>query len=458
MQTKLDNLKGQRIPEYDAAILSCSVTLQQIVEERDKLHGGSHSCEENSLILYEELLWLSYQHTHGAIEEYYFSMRGKAAVVLTNPYSRRKAKDLDFFYPLDELSQLTPHFESTLWTCISQFQSIAELDLKFKGQDAVFLELYLIVIYIFVVVEAQQASPQNRELPDASSARMPDVPAAQGRVTAKTIKDSPSKGIKIEDTPGTRIQEALNLANEHLKKLTQTIDQLSRRKAQPAAPGRVTEKAIEDSPSKGIKIEDTPGTRIQEALNLANEHLKKLTQTIDQLSRRKAQVVYITGMFLGIFSVLALVAFYVHVIFQVSATRHWTSSTQLFWHIIAIAVASGALGAVVSVMLRVSNHPLNISYNAGRSLIWFAGYFRPIVGAIFGLAFYVLINAGLLQVLAAPRDIASRAFFVAAICFAAGFSERRAQDFIVRALPTEKGTESDADESPARRPEEGRIS
>ena len=159
MQTKLDNLKGQRIPEYDAAILSCSVTLQQIVEERDKLHSGCHSCEENSLILYEELLWLSYQHTHGAIEEYYFSMRGKAAVVLTNPYSRRKAKDLDFFYPLDELSQLTPHFESTLWTCISQFQSIAELDLKFKGQDAVFLELYLIVIYIFVVVEAQQASP-----------------------------------------------------------------------------------------------------------------------------------------------------------------------------------------------------------------------------------------------------------------------------------------------------------
>jgi hypothetical protein len=401
MQAKLDNLNGQRIAEYDAAILSCSVTLQQIVEERVKLHSGCHSCEEDSLILYEELLWLSYQHTHGAIEEYYFSMKGKAAVVLTSPYSRPKAKGLDFFYPLHELSQLTPHFESTLWTCISQFQNIAELDLKFKGQDAVFLELYLIVIYIFVVVEAQQASPQNREFPDAPSARMSDVLAAPGRVKAK---------------------------------------------------------ASEDILSEGIKIEDNPDTRIQEALNLANEHMNKLRQTIDQLSRRKAQVIYITGMFLGIFSVLVLVAFYVHAIFQASATRHWTTSTQLFWHIIAIAVASGALGAVVSVMLRVSNNPLNIGFNAGRGLIWLSGYFRPIVGAIFGLAFYVLINAGLLQVLTAPRDIASRAFFVAAICFAAGFSERRAQDFIVRALPTEKGTESDVDESPARRPEEGRIS
>ena len=55
-----------------------------------------------------------------------------------------------------------------------------------------------------------------------------------------------------------------------------------------------------------------------------------------------------------------------------------------------------------------------------------------------------------------PSDIGIRAFFVAAICFAAGFSERRAQDVIVRVLPTEKEAESDADRSPARRPGERR--
>jgi hypothetical protein len=99
---------------------------------------------------------------------------------------------------------------------------------------------------------------------------------------------------------------------------------------------------------------------------------------------------------------------------------------------------------------------LSIAYIAGRGLIWLSGFSRSIVGAIFGLIFYVLINAGLL-LLAPPHDIQGRAFFVAAICFAAGFSERRAQDFIMRALPTQDGTESDADESPARRPEERRI-
>jgi hypothetical protein len=385
MSTKLESRKCQRIPEYDAAILSCSVTLQQIVEARHKLqiveaqwnlHKRGHFYEEYS---YEELLWRAYQHAHGSIEEYYFSMGGRAAVVLINPHGRRKAMDIDLYYPIDELSQLTPDFESTLWTCISQFQTIAELDLKFKSQGAVFLELYLIVIYIFVVVEAQQASRQHWY--------------------------------------------------RHVSRFPKHI----------------------------FVIEDLSSKRVKEALDYANDHISKLADKVEQFSKRKAQVVYIRGMFIGIFSVLTLVAVYVYIIFRVSATRHWTSGTQLLWHLIAIAVVSGALGAVVSVMLRVSNRPLSIAYIAGRSLIWLSGFFRPIVGAIFGLVFYMLISAGLLQVLAAPRDIGIRAFFVAAICFAAGFSERRAQDFIVRALPTERGGESDTDESPARRPEEGRI-
>jgi hypothetical protein len=417
--TKLKRLKGQRIPEYDAAIKSCSVTLQQIVEARHelhkaryKLHKGSHFDEEYSLVVYEELLWRAYQDANGTIEEYYFSMGGRAAVVLISPSG--KAKDLDLFYPIDELSQLTPDFESTLWTCISQFQTIAELDLYFKERDAVFLELYLIVVYIFVVVEAQQANRQNRN-----------------RHVLRLTKHS------------------FELARGVTRRIPhrESLDVLRVRMADAsAAPRRVTAKAIEDVTSK----------RIKEALTYANTHLSTLVDRIDQYSRREAQVVYIKGMFLSSLYILALVAVYVLVIFSLSATHHWTLETQVFWHLIAIAAASGAVGAVVSVMLRVSNHPLSIDYNAGRGLIRLAGCFRPIVGAIFGLVFYVLVNAGLL-LLAAPHEIRSRAFFFAAICFAAGFSERRAQDVIIRALPTNKGTESDADKSPARRPEEGRV-
>jgi hypothetical protein len=425
MSAKLNNVKGERIPEYDAAILSCTVTLQQIVEARYKLHNmqhklhkllnkvhkRSHFHEEDSLACYEELLWQAYQHAHGMIEEYYFSMGGRAAVVLTKRDSRRRTMDLDLFYPIDELRRLTPDFENVLWTCISQFQSIAELDLTFKGQDAVFHELYLIVIYVFVVVEAQQANLQN---PHRHVSRL-----------TKSILESPPSV-----TRGIHPQGSLDASSVRMPAVL-------------AVPRRVTAKVIGNITSR----------RIQEALIYANNHLRTLADRIDQFSRRAAQILYVRGMYLGIFSVLALVAVYVYAIFRISATRHWTSEARLLWHLIAIAVASGALGAVVSVMLRVSNRPLSIAYSAGRGLIWLAGCFRPIVGAIFGLVFYVLINAGLLQVLAAPRDIGSRAFFVAAICFAAGFSERRAQDVIVRALPTDRGAESDTDKSPARRPE-----
>jgi len=383
MCAKLKNREGKRIPEYDAAILSSSVTLQQIVEARYNLPKHSSVYEENS---YEELLWLAYQHAHGKIQEYYFGMEGRDAVVLIKPHGHRKPMDLDLFYPLDQLSHLTPDFESTLWTCISQFQTIAELDIKFKSQNAVFLDLYLIVIYIFVVVEAQQANLQNQQ---------------------------------------ADLQNRHHNALRRAKRITTT--------------------------------EDTTNKRIKQALDYANVRVGRLADNVEKFSTIKAQVVYIRGMLIGLFSVLVPVGAYAYLIFHISATHRWTSKTELFWHLITIAVTSGALGAVVSVILRISNRPLSVAYTAGRTLIWLAGFSRPIVGAIFGLVFYVLINAGLLQVLGSPPTIEKLAYFVAAICFAAGFSERRAQDFIVRVLPTQEGTESDADESPARRPEESRI-
>jgi hypothetical protein len=378
------------------------------------LHTDSNFNEKCSLIDYEKLLWQAYQRAHGKIKEYYFSTEGRIGAVLIKPHWRRKAMDLDFYYPIDKLGELPPEFESTLWTCISQFQSIAELDLKFKGQAAVFLELYLIVIYIFVAAEAQQAS---HLLPSGY------VP----RLTQRISKLAPgmANGTSPRGSPDARSVR------------TQDVS---------VAPRRVMAKVVED----------ITGHRIKEALTKANVHLDVLRTKIVHYSNQEAQVVYIRALVPGSILVLLLVAAYSSVIYHISATHHWTSDAQLSWHLFAIAATTGALGAVVSVLLRVANQPLTINYTAGRGLIRLAGVFRPVVGATFGLAFFVLINAGLL--LAAPHEMSSRAFFVAAICFAAGFSERRAQDVIVRALPVGKGTEPVADQSPARRPNGGPAS
>jgi hypothetical protein len=402
---ELDDLQGDRIPEYDAAIRSCSVTLQQVVEVRHKVHK-SHVQEKNSLICYEKLLWQAYQQAQGEIKQYYFSTDQRAAAVLIDPHSHR-SMDIDLFYPLDVLSKLTPQIETVLWTCISQFQTIAELDLDLKGQDVVFFELYLIVIYLFVVVESQQPSHrmEGRQSSDAREAQGP--------------------------LPARESQDAVNVP----------------------APGKPT------LPQDGAKaIEDQIDDPINVAIKYANSHLGDLADRISQFAKRDAQVVYVRGMLPGALCVLALVAIYVGCLFGISAGRHWTFETYLSWFLIPIALTCGALGATVSVLLRVANQPLSIDYHAGHRLIRTAGVIRPIVGAVFGLVFYIVVNAGLLQALAAPSDIVSRAHYIAAICFVAGFSERRAQDVIVRALPAGVGAETAADKPLARRPEEDRTS
>lgn len=411
ISAELKNVHGKRIPEYDAAIASCSVTLQQIVEVRYQLlHAHSDSIAEISLIDYERLLWQAYQRAHGKIKEYYFSAEARIGAVLIKSHKRRKAMELDLFYPIDKLGELTPEFESTLWTCISQFQSMAELDLKFKGQAAVFLELYLIVIYIFVAAEAQQFNHQPR--------------------------------------------------HGHARRLTRRISKLARGVASRTLPAGSPDPSSVHTPDVSVAprrvvaeaAEDVTGNRVKEALVNANAHLHTLSVNIAQYSNQEAQVVYIRALLPGFFFVLAVVAAYSYIIHRVGTAHHWTSDARLSWHLFAIAATTGALGAMVSVMLRVANQPLTINYGAGRGLIRLGGVFRPVVGAVFGLVFFVLINAGLLQVVAAPHEMGSRAFFVAAICFAAGFSERRAQDVIVRALPVEKGTGPAADQSPARQP------
>jgi hypothetical protein len=78
---------------------------------------------------------------------------------------------------------------------------------------------------------------------------------------------------------------------------------------------------------------------------------------------------------------------------------------------------------------RISNS-LAIDYQVGRPLITCAGLFRPVVGAILGLAVYILINADLLP-LKVPTGFQSH-FFYAAVAFLAGFSERLAQDALFR--------------------------
>ena len=97
------------------------------------------------------------------------------------------------------------------------------------------------------------------------------------------------------------------------------------------------------------------------------------------------------------------------------------------------ALSAGAIGATVSVMIRITRgQKFDVDSTQGLAMTMLAGAFRPVVGAVLGAALYVLLLAGLLPV-EVPQE--SAGYFFAAVGFLGGFSERWAQDTIVRSVP-----------------------
>jgi hypothetical protein len=92
------------------------------------------------------------------------------------------------------------------------------------------------------------------------------------------------------------------------------------------------------------------------------------------------------------------------------------AGTQAFF----ACLTAGAVGAFVSVLSRMSSPAkFELDPEVGRRAIFFLGAYRPLVGSIFGLASYFLLQSSLLQV-ESGKEFAT--FVVAA--FLGGFSER----------------------------------
>jgi hypothetical protein len=134
-----------------------------------------------------------------------------------------------------------------------------------------------------------------------------------------------------------------------------------------------------------------------------------------QSAQRTARLEYLIGMIPGL--LLAALA------------------TSLMWFLdlvprdLSIAFIGGALGALVSVMSRLTSGKLTLNHEYGKATLRILGGMRPFVGALFGGALYVLI-AGALIPMEVPGNPDEQRFFFAGLGFLAGFSERWAQDMI----------------------------
>ena len=142
--------------------------------------------------------------------------------------------------------------------------------------------------------------------------------------------------------------------------------------------------------------------------------------------------------------VLALCAITVPVGILLAASSAPVNLTTFFGCLIA-----GALGALVSVVTRMSADKFHVRHEVGRSYVQRVAAFRPFIGGVFGLLVYFALQGGVIRQLDVPTDERDRFAFFLVLAFAAGFSERLVKEVLrttdsEEAAATKPGPKNDA--------------
>jgi hypothetical protein len=161
------------------------------------------------------------------------------------------------------------------------------------------------------------------------------------------------------------------------------------------------------------------------AIASATTEVKAVQQRIDVLLQRQSRIEYFQGVLSGAVPAFALAA-----AIGVVADHFWRSS--LSPAALTGSITMAALGAVISVIQRMSTGSLVVDQTVSAAQRRMLGGLRPAVGAVFGaVAYFTLLTGSLATGATTSTSRQSFAFFALA-GFAAGFSERFATDMLER--------------------------
>jgi hypothetical protein len=161
------------------------------------------------------------------------------------------------------------------------------------------------------------------------------------------------------------------------------------------------------------------------AVAAEQRELAALRRDYREAANGDAQLVYFGGMAVGI-ALLALLYLVAGGILRYENVEDAT---------IIGCLVSGAVGALVSVIARVNSGSFALDEDVARGYTLFLGALRPVIGSIFGLLAYFALTSGFVEVFKLPEpDSIERFYFLCVIAFAAGFSERWAQDTLTGGL------------------------
>jgi len=167
----------------------------------------------------------------------------------------------------------------------------------------------------------------------------------------------------------------------------------------------------------------SPSRAFLRRVDVIRPQLELAEREFGRAAQRYARGVYAKGMLLGT-GVLALVCVVVAIIFLSYHVQAWYG----------VALLTGGLGAVVSVLQRMAKGTLRLDYDAGRGTLLTLGAVRPLIGAVFGMVLFAALYGGWLPSIniSSAKPLA----FYAVLGFLAGFNERFAQDMLVASAAT----------------------
>lgn len=178
-----------------------------------------------------------------------------------------------------------------------------------------------------------------------------------------------------------------------------------------------------------------------------DRELDLIEKGYEEAASREAQLVYFGAMLMG---VLALCAVAVPIGLLLSRTDVPVDLTTFFGCLIA-----GALGALVSVVTRMSADTFHVRHEVGRGYVQRVAGFRPFIGSVFGLLVYLALQGEVLKQLTIPTDEANRFAFFLVLAFAAGFSERLVKEVLHSTDGRDDQSPQRPDITPASKPDAG---
>ena len=193
-----------------------------------------------------------------------------------------------------------------------------------------------------------------------------------------------------------------------------------------------------------IQAAEGTGAFDEHEISRFDRELVKLDENYEQAASREAQIVYLGGMLMG---VLALCLISLPTGLLLRRTDVPVDLTPFFGCLIA-----GALGALVSVVTRMSADKFHVRHEVGRGYLQRVAAFRPFIGSVFGVLVYLALAGNVIAGIDVPPgpgedgfDANQRFAFFLVFAFAAGFSERMVKE-VLRSTSGEDGKKSPPEE------------